>query len=54
MFDKESLDLLKTFAYKKGNSLQLYLRMLGVLIRDTYMEKENISITEIDKYDPNI
>ena len=36
----------------QGNPLQLYTRMLGVIIRDKYMSIKGISIDEIDKHDP--
>ncbi len=53
MFDKDSLNKLKDFAYLKGDPLQSYLRMLGVLIRDIYMKEKGISLVEIDKHDPH-
>ena len=42
----------KNFAFKEGNPLQIYTRLLGVMIRDEYMKRKNISISEIDKHDP--
>ncbi|MBS4060682.1 MAG: hypothetical protein KG029_09800 [Bacteroidetes bacterium] len=52
-FDNEGVISIKNFAYKEGNPLQLYTRMLGVLIRDKYMKAKGISIDEIDKHDPS-
>ena len=51
-FDSASITALKNFAFMQGNPLQLYTRMLGVIIRDKYMSIKGISIDEIDKHDP--
>lgn len=52
-FDAEGLTVLKNYAYNQGNPLQLYTRMMGVLIRDKYMKIKGIAMAEIDKHDPN-
>ena len=52
-FDTEGLTILKNYAYNHGNPLQLYTRMMGVLIRDKYMKIKGIAMAEIDKHDPN-
>lgn len=52
----ESSDLkkMKEYAYIKGNPLQYYMPIFGVLIRDKYLELKGIKVSEIDKYDPKI
>jgi|WetSurMetagenome_2_1015567.scaffolds.fasta_scaffold88164_1 hypothetical protein len=52
-FDEQTMIALKNFAYKKGAPLQLYLRLLGVIIRDKYFEKEKIPLSRIDETSPN-
>lgn len=51
----ESSDLtkMKEYAYAKGNPLQYYMPIFGVLIRDKYLQIKGIQVSEIDKYDPN-
>jgi len=51
-FDKEDIKILKSYAFKEGNPLQLYTRLLGILIRDRYLIAKGISLSEIDKHDP--
>lgn len=53
-FDKETILKLKNFAYKEGRPLQYYSSMLGVLIRDKYLEIKEIDVSEIDAHDPNM
>jgi len=52
-FDNDGLNLLKDYAYKQGNPLQLYTRLMGILIRDRYLKQKGVAITEIDKHAPN-
>lgn len=41
-FDKQAIDAIKDFAYNNGAPLQLYLRVLGIIIRDRYIEERKI------------
>ncbi len=50
--DKESLLTLKNYAFNQGEPLQLYTRLLGILLRDRYLKYKNIPIEEVDKFDP--
>jgi hypothetical protein len=50
--DNNSLNLLKDYAYAQGKPLQLYTRLMGVIIRDRYLKQKGISIAEIDKHGP--
>lgn len=51
-FAKEDLDLIKKFAFAHGQPLDLYTRLIGVMVRDEYFKRKNISIEEIDKHAP--
>lgn len=51
-FDNDGLNLLKDYAYKQGNPLQLYTRLVGILIRDRYLKQKGIAISDIDKHKP--
>ncbi|KGN98408.1 hypothetical protein HQ36_01990 [Porphyromonas gingivicanis] len=51
-FDDCSIVLVKDFAFKEGKPLQLYLRLLGLLIRDKYFEEEGIPLSRIDETAP--
>lgn len=53
-FDAHTQHFIKDFAFKKGMPIQLYLRLLGVIIRDRYFEEKGINVTEVDEYDQNI
>lgn len=44
--DKEAIDSIKDFAYNNGKPLQLYLRVIGILIRDRYLEGMGITRRE--------
>jgi len=52
-FDTSGLNSLKNFAFNQGKPLQFYTRLLGIMIRDRYLERKGIAITDIDKHDPN-
>lgn len=52
-FEPPVLEAIKNFAFNKGLPLQLYLRLLGVLIRDKYFQEQGISLHLIDETDPN-
>lgn len=39
-FDDTTINAVKNYAYEKGKPVQLYLRVLGVLIRDRYLQEE--------------
>jgi hypothetical protein len=51
--DNDSLNRLKDYAYAQGKPLQMYTRLMGVLIRDRYLRLKGIAAVEIDKHDPN-
>jgi hypothetical protein len=48
----EHLDRLKHIAYCEGVSINMYLTVAAILIRDRYFLEKNIDIEEIDKNDP--
>ncbi len=48
----ESLEHIKFFAYNKGKSIFQYLQVMGIIIRDRYMQENNIPIDDIDKSAP--
>ncbi|WP_036791699.1 hypothetical protein [Porphyromonas canoris] len=48
-FDIEDIKRVKDFAFSQGKPLQLYLRLLGILVRDKYFEEKNIPISSIDE-----
>jgi len=50
--DKESLLSLKNYAFNQGEPLQLYTRLLGIVLRDRYLKYKKIPVEEVDKYDP--
>lgn len=52
-FCAKDLDRIKSFAFSKGQPLQLYLRVLGLLIRDRYLTEHNIPLSEIDNTEPS-
>lgn len=52
-FSPLDLDRIKNFAFSKGQPLQLYLRVLGLLIRDRYFREHNIPLSEIDNTEPS-
>lgn len=52
-FDAETINTIKDFAFNKGMPLQLFLRVLGVLIRDRYFAEHNIPLAQIDESNPN-
>lgn len=47
-FCPDDLDRIKNYAFSKGLPLQLFLRVLGLLIRDRYFREHNIPLSEID------
>lgn len=50
---EESLNRVKGYAFAKGQPLQLYLRVIGLLIRDRLLASKGIDLSEIDKTAPN-
>lgn len=48
-FLKEDLDTIKKYAYSHGRPVELYTRMIGILIRDAYLKYRDIDISEVDK-----
>ncbi len=53
LFDIETVDKIKEFAFNNGQPLAYYGSMIGVLIRNKYFEVKGIAIGEIDEHDPN-
>ena len=51
-FEKSDIDTIKQYAFIHGAPLQEYTRLIGVLIRDKYLELKGINISEIDKHAP--
>lgn len=49
---EESLNRVKGYAFAKGQPLQLYLRVIGLLIRDRMLAAKGIELSEIDKTAP--
>ncbi len=49
---KLDLDNLKQFAYQKGNLLQYYSPIFGIIIRDKYLEIKGINVSDVDLHDP--
>jgi hypothetical protein len=52
-FDQTSLEQMKLFAFKKGDSLFGYFQVIGIIIRDKYLNYLGIDISEIDQHDPS-
>ena len=45
---------IKTISYEKGlNILQIY-PIIGIFIRDRYLQEKNMGVDEIDKFDPAV
>lgn len=53
-FDDRTIDKVKSYAFNKGMPVQMYLRMLGLLIRDRFFKENDIPLNEVDNSDPNI
>lgn len=51
-FSRESLATIKDYAFSKGQPLQLYLRVIGLVIRDKYLSQLGIPLSRIDDH-PN-
>lgn len=51
-FDEETIDHVKMYAFRKGMPVQMYLRMLGLLIRDRFFEEQGIPLYEVDDNAP--
>lgn len=52
-FDYPTINTIKDFAYNKGMPVQLFLRMLGILIRDRYFALHDIPLDRVDESNPN-
>jgi hypothetical protein len=50
-FIKSDLDKIKQYAYANGQPLDLYTRMIAILIRDKFFKEHNIDPLDIDKYE---
>lgn len=53
-YTKQDITAIQGFAYEKGMPDQLYLRAMGLLIRDKYFEVHQIELDEVDRTDPSI
>ncbi|NBJ08856.1 hypothetical protein D1647_22195 [Alistipes sp. Z76] len=53
LFNTETVDKIKEFAFNNGQPLAYYGSMIGVLIRNKYFEVKGIAVGEIDEHDPN-
>jgi hypothetical protein len=49
----EDIGKVKLDAYKTGEILQAYMRVISVLVRDRYFKEYNINLDEVDLYAPN-
>jgi 23S rRNA U2552 (ribose-2'-O)-methylase RlmE/FtsJ len=47
------IDTIKLDAYKNGDILQSYMRMVAIIIRDRFFKEHNIIVADIDIHDPN-
>jgi hypothetical protein len=47
------IDTLKLDAYKNGDILQSYMRMVAIIIRDRFFREHSIVVEDIDIYDPD-
>lgn len=48
-FDETTVNHIKDFAFNQGMPIQMYYRMLGVIIRDRYFDEKGISLQDVDK-----
>ena len=48
-FKSEDLNRIKKYAFEHGRPVELYIRMIGILIRNAYLESKGIDLSEIDK-----
>jgi hypothetical protein len=52
-FEAHDLHNIKNYAFQKGEMLQAYMRIFGILIRDKYLSEKGINIDDVDTHDPN-
>jgi len=52
IFNEEEKMKIKTYAYKTGANLLEILPIIGVIIRDKYLEEKNIPVEDVDANDP--
>ena len=48
-FKSEDLNRIKKYAFEHGRPVELYIRMIGILSRNVYLESKGIDLSEIDK-----
>lgn len=48
--EKEDLDSIKEYAFQHGRPLQMYMQIIGILIRDKYFSENGIDAAEADKH----
>ena len=51
-FDVSDVNIVKNFAFKKGQNIIYYGGMIGIMIRDDYFRHKGINIDDVDKHDP--
>jgi hypothetical protein len=52
-FEEADIRFIKKFAFSQGDPLNIYMQMMGIIIRDRYLQSKGIDVNEIDKNDPN-
>ncbi|MDR1369057.1 MAG: hypothetical protein LBJ72_02850 [Dysgonamonadaceae bacterium] len=50
---QDGIDRIKTDAYKNGDLLQSYMRVVAVIVRDRFFDEHGIDVSEVDVHDPN-
>lgn len=53
-YTKQDISTIQNFAYEKGMPDQLYLRAMGIIIRDKYFQEHKIELDEVDRTDPEV
>lgn len=54
LLNEDELVKLKQEAFQRGSILEDILIVFGILLRNTILKERNISIADIDKYDPKV
>ena len=52
-FDPQDIEDVKLYAFKNGHSLYICFQVAGLIIRDKYLERIGVNVSEIDKHDPS-
>jgi hypothetical protein len=51
-FSEEEKSEIKLYAYQKGVNLLQIIPIIGIIIRDKYLQEKGISVDQIDQHDP--